>query len=70
MTRSEASQPTSGFQGSWIRLDGSGTAKRSGSAGVMSSQVANPAKPAPDFCMAPIAAAGTSFARCTPKRSV
>ena len=41
----------------------------SGSAGVMSSQVAKPAKPAPAFCMSPIAAAGTSLARSTPNRS-
>ena len=41
----------------------------SGSAGVMSSQVANPAKPAPTLAMSPIAAAGTSFARSTPNRS-
>ena len=42
-----ASQPTSGFQGNWMRLSGSGIASMSGSAGVMSSQVAKPAKPAP-----------------------
>ena len=38
-------------------------ARRSGCAGVMSSQVAKPAKPAPSFGMASIAAAGTSLAR-------
>ena len=39
-------------------------ANRSGCAGVKSSQVAKPAKPAPSFCISEIAAAGTSFARC------
>ena len=67
--RSAASQPISRFQGRMIKLFGSGIASMSGSAGVMSSQVANPAKPAPSSCMAPIAPAGTSLARSTPKRS-
>ena len=70
ITRSEASQPTSGFHGNCTKLVGSGTANRSGSAGVMSSQVANPANPAPLRCIPPIAAAGTSLARCAPNRSV
>ena len=39
-------------------------------AGVMSSQVAKPAKPAPSFCISAIAAAGTSLALCPPNRSV
>jgi len=69
ITMSEASQPTSGFQGSWIRLSGSGTANMSLSAGLMSSQVAKPAKPAPAFCISPIARAGTSLARSAPNRS-
>ena len=68
--RSAASQPTSGFHGSWIRLAGSGLAKRSGSAGDMSSQVAKPAKPAPSCCIPAMALAGTSFARWFPNRSV
>ena len=67
--RSAASQPTSGFHGSWMRLSGSGIANMSESAGVMSSHAAKPAKPAPSCCMSPIARAGTSFARSTPKRS-
>jgi hypothetical protein len=67
--RSPASQATSGCQGSWIRLSGSGIANMSGCAGVMSSQAAKPAKPAPSFCMPAIARAGTSLARRTPKRS-
>ena len=41
----------------------------SGSAGVMSSHAAKPAKPAPPTCMSPIACAGTSLARSTPNRS-
>ncbi len=41
----------------------------SGSAGVMSSQAAKPANPAPAFCISPIAAAGTSLARKCPSRS-
>src|SRR5690606_5640962 len=55
--------------GSWIRLSGSGRANRSASAGDMSSQVANPANPAPSRCMAPIAWAGTSLALRDPNRS-
>ena len=65
-----AIQPTSGFHGSWMRLAGSGTASTSGSAGVMSNQVAKPANPAPPFAMASIAVAGTSLARRMPNRSV
>jgi hypothetical protein len=42
----------------------------SASAGVMSSQVAKPAKPAPSAAMRSMLAAGTSFARCTPRRSL
>src|SRR6266550_7106088 len=41
----------------------------SGSAGVMSNQVAKPAKPAPDLATASIALAGTILARMVPKRS-
>ena len=67
--RSEANQPTSLFQGKIIKLSGSGIANMSESAGVMSNQVANPAKPAPFFCISPIALAGTNFDLNTPKRS-
>ena len=42
----------------------------SGWAGVISSQVANPANPAPSSCISAMAWAGTSFARCPPNRSV
>jgi ATP-dependent Clp endopeptidase proteolytic subunit ClpP len=63
-------QPTSGFQGSWIRPAASGTARRSASAGLMSSQVAKPANPAPFLQVLAMAAAGTSLARCVPNRSV
>src|SRR5690349_7426899 len=49
---------------------GSGMPNMSGCAGVISSQVAKPAKPAPSFCISEIAAAGTSLARCPPNRSV
>ena len=65
-----ATQATSGFHGSWITEEGSGTANISGCAGVMSSQVAKPAKPAPSSCMSAIACVGTSFARCPPNKSV
>jgi hypothetical protein len=65
----EASQPTSGFHGSWIRLSGSGTANMSALAGDMSSQVAKPAKPAPAVCIPSIAEAGTSLALSVPNRS-
>src|SRR5246127_4393328 len=41
----------------------------SGSAGVMSNQVAKPAKPAPDLATASIAPAGTILARMVPNRS-
>src|SRR5271166_3914532 len=67
--RSAASQPISGFQGIWIRLAGSGIANMSGSAGVKSRWVANPANAAPSRCICPIAEAGTSLARRTPNRS-
>src|SRR5262249_45604997 len=50
-------------------LSGSGIARMSGSAGVMSNQVAKPAKPAPDFATASIALAGTILARMVPNRS-
>src|SRR6516164_1222621 len=69
MIRSAATQATSGFQGSTMRLSGSGIAKMSGSAGVMSNQVAKPAKPAPDLTTASIAPAGTILARMVPNRS-
>ena len=69
MYGSAASQPTSFRHGSWIRLSGSGMASTSGSAGVMSSQLAKPAKPAPFFAISSIAAAGTSLARMVPNRS-
>ena len=67
---SEASQPTSFFQGSGVSVLGSGSANMSGSAGDRSSQVAKPAKPAPFFCIPAMAEAGTSLARWLPKRSV
>ena len=70
MTQLAATQATSGFHGSWITESGSGTASMSGCAGVRSSQVAKPAKPAPSFCMSDIACAGTSLARWPPNRSV
>jgi hypothetical protein len=57
-------------QGSWIRLFASAITNMSASAGVMSSQVAKPAKPAPSFAIRSMAAAGTSFARNTPRRSL
>ena len=69
MRSPEVTHPTSGFQGSAIRLDGSGIATRSGCAGERSKCAANPANPAPFACMSPIAAAGTSLARGTPRRS-
>src|ERR1700730_4532041 len=69
MIRSAAIQATSGFQGSTMRLSGSGIARMSGSAGVMSNQVAKPAKPAPDFATASMAVAGTILARLVPNRS-
>ena len=67
--QSPASQPTSGFHGSWIRVAGSGLTSMSGSAGLLSSQAAKAAKPAPSSCMPAIACAGTSLARSTPNRS-
>ena len=67
--RSDASHPTSLFHGSCIKLSGSGIANISESAGDISNQVANPAKPAPFFCISPIACAGTNFERKTPNRS-
>jgi hypothetical protein len=66
----EATQATSGFQGSWMTVSGTGTASMSGSAGVLSSQVAKAAKPAPSFDISAMAEAGTSLARWPPKRSV
>ena len=41
----------------------------SGCAGVMSSQAANPAKPAPSFCISSIARAGTNLERRLPNKS-
>ena len=70
ITQLAATQATSGFHGSWITDEGSGTASMSGWAGVISSHVAKPAKPAPSSCISAIACAGTSFARCPPNRSV
>src|SRR6516164_1604938 len=67
--RSAASHPISDFQGSWIKLAGSGIANMSGSAGVKSRCVAKPAKAAPSRCICTIAEAGTSLARNTPNRS-
>src|SRR4029079_5852173 len=67
---SPATHATSGFHGNWMTESASGMQKISGWAGVMSSQVAKPAKPAPDFCMLPTASAGTSLARWVPNRSV
>ena len=67
--KSEASHPTSLFHGNKIKLSGSGIANMSGSAGVISNQVANPANPAPFFCMSLIAPAGTNFDLNTPNRS-
>ena len=52
-----------------MRLSGSGKANISGSEKERSKCVANPPKPAPVFCISPIARDGTSFALCTPKRS-
>ena len=67
--KSDANQPTSLFHGNWIKLLGSGIANMSASAGVISNHVANPAKPAPFFCMPPIAWAGTNFDLKTPNKS-
>lgn len=53
-----------------MRLPASAIASTSGSAGVRSSQAANPAKPAPSAPMRSMAAVGTSLARCTPRRSL
>jgi hypothetical protein len=52
-----------------MTLSGSGIARISGCAGVMSNQTAKPAKPAPDFEIASIAVAGTILARMVPNRS-
>jgi len=41
----------------------------SGSAGVISNQVAKPAKPAPFFCISLIDSAGTNFDLKTPNKS-
>src|SRR5262245_45948680 len=67
---SPATQATSDRHGNWRTLPASGMTNKSGCAGVMLSQVAKPATPAPDFCMPATASAGTSLARCVPKRSV
>ena len=67
--KSAASQPTSGRHGRGTRVSASGIANMSGWAGVISSHVANPAKPAPSFCIVLMAAAGTSLARATPNKS-
>ena len=67
--KSDANHPTSLFHGNIIKLSGSGIANMSVSAGVISSQVANPANPAPFFCISLIAGVGTSFDLKTPKRS-
>jgi hypothetical protein len=69
MTRSPVTQAISGFQGSWISVSGSGITSMSGCAGVRSSHVAKPAKPAPDFATASMALAGTILARMVPNRS-
>src|ERR1043166_1473014 len=69
IARSPVTQATSGFHGNWIRLSCSGITSTSGSAGVMSNQVAKPAKPAPDLATLSIALAGTILARMVPNRS-
>src|SRR5581483_10758303 len=69
MTRSPVTQATSGFHGSWIAVSGSGITSMSGCAGERSSQVAKPAKPAPDLAIASMAVAGTILARMVPNRS-
>ena len=67
--RSDANHPTSLFQGSWIKLSGSGIPNISESAGVISNQAANPANPAPVSCMSFIACAGTNLDLKTPNKS-
>ena len=67
---SPATQATSGRQGSWVMVSGSGITSTSELAGVWSSHVANPAKPAPAFCMRVAFSAGTSLARWVPNKSV
>ena len=69
ITRSPGTHATSGFQGSWMTLLPSGMARMSLSAGVMSSQVAKPAKPAPALATVSMAVAGTILARTVPNRS-
>ena len=69
MTRSPVTHATSGFQGSWIAVSVSAITSMSGCAGVRSSQVAKPAKPAPDLAIISMAVAGTIFARMVPNRS-
>src|SRR3984957_19782361 len=61
MTRSPVTQATPGFHGSGVTVAGSGITSTSGAAGVMSDQVANPAKPAPALATVAIALAGTSL---------
>ena len=69
MTRSPGTHATSGFHGSWMTLLSPGMARMSLSAGVMSSQVAKPAKPAPALAIVSMAVAGTILARTVPNRS-
>jgi hypothetical protein len=69
MKRSPVTQATPGFHGNGMTLSGSGITSMSGSAGVMSNHVANPAKPAPAFATDSIALAGTIFARIVPNKS-
>src|SRR4029079_7968164 len=69
MTRSPGTHATSGFHGSWMTLLSPGMARMSLSAGVMSRQVAKPAKPAPALAIVSIAVAGTILARTVPNRS-
>ena len=52
-----------------MAVSGSAITSMSGCAGVMSSQVAKPAKPAPDFEIMSMAVAGTILARMVPNRS-
>ena len=69
MIRSPVTQATSGFHGNWMSVSISGMTSMSGSAGVMSNQVAKPAKPAPASATSSIALAGTILARIVPNRS-
>jgi hypothetical protein len=52
-----------------MSVSSSGTTSTSGSAGVISNQVAKPANPAPAAATSSIALAGTIFARIVPNRS-